>query len=106
MWEVTCTKVSSWRTGCGQAVKPLIETIDRLGEEVKELEKILAQKVCEDRVVELLMTIPGTGLITAATVRAFVWFMLKKNEPVDPIQMTDPAIQRTASEMRAAIDAA
>ena len=56
----------------GLAVKPLMETIDRVGEEVKKLEKILAQKVSENRVVELLMTIPGTGLITATTVRAYV----------------------------------
>ena len=56
----------------GLAVKPLIETIDRVGEEVKKLEGILAEKVRGDRVVELLMTIPGTGLITAATVRAYV----------------------------------
>jgi len=183
----------------GPAVKPLIETIDRLGEEVKKLEKILEEKVRGDRVVELLMTIPGTGLITAATVRAYVdeierfasykqfssyaglapwvqnsnererygaitkrgpeplrtalvqmvlgmvrtrrltesyrlmtrframkphkgsgktiiatarklskivWYMLRRDEPFDPVQMTDPAIQRVAFEMRAAVDAA
>ena len=183
----------------GEAVKPLFDTIDRLGEEVKKLEKILEEKVRGDRVVELLMTIPGTGLITAATVRAYVdeierfasykqfssyaglapwvqnsnererygnitkrgpeplrtalvqmvlgmvrnrrrtetyrlmtrframkphkgsgktiiatarklskvvWYMLRRDEPFDPVQMTDPAIQMVALEMRAAVDAA
>ena len=183
----------------GQAVEPLLETIDRVGEEVKKLEKILAEKVRGDRVVELLMTIPGTGLITASTVRAYVddierfssykqfssyagpapwvqnsnererhgsitkrgpeplrtalvqmvmgmirsrkrtgsyrlmmrhramkphkgtgktinatarkmskivWYMIRRDEPFDPFRMTDPAIQRVALEMRAAVDAA
>jgi transposase len=56
----------------GQAVEPLLQTIDRLEVEVKKLEKILEQKVQEDRVVELLQTIPGAGLITASTIRAYV----------------------------------
>lgn len=56
----------------GQAVEPLLETIDRLGGEVKKLERILTEKVREDRVVELLQTIPGAGIITAATIRAYV----------------------------------
>lgn len=56
----------------GWAVEPLLETIDALGFEVKKLEKLLAERVRGDRMVELLMTIPGTGLITAATVRAYV----------------------------------
>ena len=56
----------------GQAVEPLLETIDRLEAEVKKLERILEQKVQGDRVVELLKTIPGAGPITAATIRAYV----------------------------------
>lgn len=56
----------------GQAVQPLLETIDRLEAEVKKLERILEQKVQQDRVVELLKTIPGAGIITAATIRAYV----------------------------------
>ena len=183
----------------GQAVEPLLDTIDIVGEQVKKLEKILSEKVRGDRVVELLMTIPGTGLITAATVRAYVddidrflsykqfssyaglapwvqnsnererygnitkrgpeplrtalvqmvlgmvrnrrqtgsyrlmvryramkphkgsgktiiatarklskvvWYMLQRDEPFSPIQMTDPAIRRVALEMRAAVYAA
>jgi transposase len=56
----------------GQAVEPLLETIDRLEAEVKKLAKILEQKVQADRVVQLLTTIPGAGLITASTIRAYV----------------------------------
>ncbi len=56
----------------GQAVEPLLETIERLEAEVKKLEGILEQKVREDRAVELLKTIPGAGIITAATIRAYV----------------------------------
>jgi len=56
----------------GQAVEPLLQTIDRLEAEVKKLEAILQQKVRGDRVVELLRSIPGAGPITAATIRAYV----------------------------------
>ena len=54
-----------------QAVKPLLKCIDRIASEVKDLEKVLAELVAEDEDVELLQTIPGVGLITAATVRAY-----------------------------------
>jgi len=56
----------------GAAVDPLFETIDRLAEQVKALEKVLEEKVAGDRVVELIRTIPGAGLITAATIRAYL----------------------------------
>ncbi len=55
----------------GWAVEPLTETIDRLSEQVKKIEKVLAELVAGDRMVELIMTIPGAGLITAATIRAY-----------------------------------
>jgi transposase len=55
----------------GHAVKPLLETIDRVEGEVKKLGKLLIQRVEGDRMVELLMSIPGTGIITASTVRAY-----------------------------------
>jgi len=56
----------------GQAVEPLLETIDRLEAEVKKLEELLKGQVAGDRVVELLMSIPGTGILTATTVRAYM----------------------------------
>ena len=56
----------------GYAVEPLLDTIDILGGEVKKLEKLLSEQVSGDRIVELLMSIPGTGLITATTVRAYI----------------------------------
>lgn len=183
----------------GQAVEPLLETIERIEQEVKKLEELLKRKVEGDRVVELLMSIPGTGMITAATVRAHaddigrfsgykqfsayaglvpwvqnsnerercgsitkrgpeplrtalvqmvlgmvrnqrltgtyrlmahyramkphkgsgktiiatarklskvVWYMLRNDEPFDPIRMTDPEIRRVAHEMRDSATAA
>lgn len=55
----------------GAAVDPLLETIDRLEEQVKQLEAAIRTAVEGDRAVELIRTIPGAGLITAATIRAF-----------------------------------
>lgn len=176
----------------GGAVEPLFETIDRLEEEVKKMGRLIEERTKGDRTVELLKTIPGSGVITAATVRAFVddigrfagykqlcsyaglapwvqnsnmrerhgritkrgpeelrtalvqmvlgmvrnkrrtagyrimeryammkqvkgsgksiiatarklakviWFMLKNNEPFDPVRMTDPALKEAAREM-------
>jgi len=48
-------------------VKPLLETIDCLSEEVKKLEKVLIDLGKEDRAVEVVMSIPGAGIITAST---------------------------------------
>lgn len=53
------------------AVKPLLGSIDQVSSEIKRLEKVLAELVAEDEDVELLQTIPGVGLITAATIRAY-----------------------------------
>jgi transposase len=53
------------------AVKPLLDTIDQLASEVKRLEKVLTELVAEDKDVALLQTIPGVGLITAATIRGY-----------------------------------
>ena len=54
-----------------RAVKPLLDTIDQVYGEVKKLEKVLAELVKEDEDVKLLQTIPGVGIITASTIRAF-----------------------------------
>ena len=55
-----------------QTVKPLFDTIDELYAGVKKLEKVLEEMVDEDEDVKILETIPGVGLITAATIRAYV----------------------------------
>ncbi len=55
-----------------QTVKPLFDTIDQLYIEVKKLESVLEKLVEEDENVKILKTIPGVGLITAATIRAYV----------------------------------
>ena len=54
-----------------QAVKPLLASIDQIAGEIKRLEKVLAELVAEDEDVQLLQTMPGVGLITAATIRAY-----------------------------------
>lgn len=59
---------------CGnaaQAVTPLLVTIDQIASEVKVIERALSALVAADEDVALLQTIPGVGLITAATVRAY-----------------------------------
>ena len=53
-----------------RAVKPLLGTIDQIASEVKEIERVLCDLVSKDDDVALLQTIPGVGLITAATIRA------------------------------------
>jgi len=56
----------------GLVVQPLLETIDQLGENVKRIEKQLRELTVGDRVVELLLTIPGCGEICAWTIRAYL----------------------------------
>lgn len=62
--------------GAAEAVKPLFATVDKFSAQVKELEKVLEKMIAQDRDVEedvaLLQTIPGVGLITAATLCAFI----------------------------------
>jgi len=55
-----------------EAVKPLFDTIDQFSDQVKKLEKVLSKMVAEDKEVELLQSIPGIGLITASTLRAYI----------------------------------
>jgi transposase len=55
----------------GLVVQPLFETIEKLEENVKIVEKELAALTVSDRAVELLKTIPGCGPVTAWTIRAF-----------------------------------
>ena len=55
----------------GLVVQPLFETIERLEENVKIIEREISKLTEDDRVVELLQTIPGCGPVTAWTIRAF-----------------------------------
>jgi transposase len=55
----------------GLAAQPLFETIDRLAENIKAIEKQLRAMVEGDRMVELLMSIPGCGEISSWTIRAY-----------------------------------
>jgi transposase len=55
----------------GLEAQTLIETIEQLALSVKEIEKRLEVLTEEDRVVQLLMSIPGCGKISAWTIRAY-----------------------------------
>ena len=54
-----------------QAAKPLLGSIDQIASEAKALERVLSDLVSEDEDVALLQTIPGVGLTTVATIRAY-----------------------------------
>jgi transposase len=58
--------------GHGIVARPLFETIDRLEENIKLLEKQLHDLTSDDQVVKLLQTIPGCGPIGAWTIRAYL----------------------------------
>jgi len=55
----------------GLAAHPLFETIEQLEAQIKGIEKQLRALVKGDRMVELLLTIPGCGEICAWTIRAY-----------------------------------
>jgi transposase len=61
--------LKQWENGL--VAQPLFETIERLEENVKSIEKQLRDLVKGDRVVELLLTIPGCGEIGAWSIRAW-----------------------------------
>jgi len=58
--------------GAAVAAEPLFAIIDQLSIDIKKLEGVLASLVAQDEDVELLMSIPGVGLITASTIRAYM----------------------------------
>jgi transposase len=55
----------------GLVVQPLFDSIGRLEEAVKGIEEELRALTAEDRIVKLLLSIPGCGEIGAWTIRAF-----------------------------------
>jgi len=55
----------------GLEAQPLLETIERLEENVKAIEGQLRSLVAGDRMIALLMGIPGCGEISAWTIRAY-----------------------------------
>lgn len=59
------------QAGNGLVVQPLFKTIEQLEENVKNMEKELERLTESDKTVDLLLTIPGCGPITAWTIRAF-----------------------------------
>ncbi|MCL1812971.1 MAG: transposase, partial [Treponema sp.] len=61
--------LNQWKNGL--VAQPLFETIERLEENVKGIEEQLRALTAGDRMVELLMSIPGCGEIGAWTIRAY-----------------------------------
>jgi len=55
----------------GLVAQPLFEMIDKLEENVNSIEKQLRTLTKGDKMVELLMTIPGCGEVCAWTIRAY-----------------------------------
>jgi hypothetical protein len=55
----------------GLVAQPLFDTIDGLLENIKSIESEIRAVVEGDRMVELLLTIPGCGEVIAWTIRAF-----------------------------------
>jgi len=55
----------------GLVAQPLFTTIDQLDHNVKSVEKQIQALTAGDRMVELLMTIPGCGPVCAWTIRAY-----------------------------------
>jgi transposase len=56
----------------GLVAQPLFDTIDGLGEQIKRIEDVLRTLTKDDRMVSLLMTIPGCGEVCAWTIRAYI----------------------------------
>ena len=61
--------LKEWENGL--VAQPLFETIERLEENIKAIEKQVRALAVGDRAVELLMSIPGCGEISAWTIRAW-----------------------------------
>ena len=61
--------LKEWENGL--VAQPLFETIERLEENIKAIEDRLRALTAEDKVVQLLMSIPGCGEIGAWTIRAW-----------------------------------
>ena len=53
-------------------IELLVNNIDKIEEQVKEINEWLEKMIEKDRAVEILKSIPGTGSICAITVRAFI----------------------------------
>jgi transposase len=50
----------------------IVQTIEMLGEQIKDAELKLEEMTKEDRAVEILKSIPGTGKVNAVQVRAYI----------------------------------
>jgi transposase len=56
----------------GEAIESLFDTIDNLSREVKRYEQLIEAYVADDPMVAIIRTLPGAGLITGSTIRAYI----------------------------------
>ena len=55
----------------GLVAQPLFEMIEHFEEHIKSIEALLRERTKDDRMVQLLLTIPGCGEVCAWTIRAY-----------------------------------
>jgi transposase len=67
--QQTLDTLSQWKNGL--VAQPLVETINNVCVDIKRIEEEIRKLVAGDRMVELLMTIPGCGEVCAWTIRAY-----------------------------------
>ena len=53
------------------SLKVMLDSIDNLYAQIKKIEKQMAEMVKDDQDVDLLMTVPGIGFITATTIASY-----------------------------------
>jgi len=67
-------------SGAAASLKVILQSIETIEAQIKEIEKRLSEMTKEDEDVELLMGIPGVGLITATTIAAYTKDIEKRFE--------------------------
>lgn len=53
-------------------IETIVSTIEKLSVQIKDIEGKLENMVKDDKAVEILRSLPGTGLLSAITVRAYI----------------------------------
>jgi hypothetical protein len=96
-------------------VRPIIDTINRLQEQVKEIEKVVGMARNTRRTgtyrlrqrcrwLKCTKTLGRSIIVAARKLGTIIWYMLTRNEPFEPVRMAGLAVAQTAHEMR--LDAA
>ncbi len=67
-------------SGAAASLKVILQSIETIEAQIKEIEKRLSEMTKEDEDVELLMSIPGVGPLTATTIAAYTKDIEKRFE--------------------------